>query len=257
MRDVGVICTVARNGEGYSVQNVKRYDVWGGVRSDSGASSSASGGHLANTDKRYCANLGHASDIETGLIYMRARYYEPTTGRFISEDPARDGRNWYIYCNNVPTTLVDSAGRMPHLAAAALGGAFIGFMTAVGSIFGSSFLAPLTPREMLAKVIAGVVGGALGGMAAVLGAGAIGGGMVAGAITTALDDALSGKGFNLSKILLSAGMGGAMGGACRYAIDAGFKQWVLTRAIDDEMWLDVMLGIAGGLTGDGILVFTQ
>ena len=52
-------------------------------------------------------------------------------------------------------------------------------------------------------------------------------------------------------------MGGAMGGACRYAIDAGFKQWVLTRAIDDEMWLDVMLGIAGGLTGDGILVFTQ
>jgi len=24
-----MICTVARNGEGYSVQNVKRYDVWG------------------------------------------------------------------------------------------------------------------------------------------------------------------------------------------------------------------------------------
>ncbi len=81
MRDVGVICTVARNGEGYSVQNVKRYDVWGGVRSDSGASSSTSGGHLANTDKRYCADLGHAADIETGLIYMRARHYEPTTGR--------------------------------------------------------------------------------------------------------------------------------------------------------------------------------
>jgi len=110
MKDVGVIRTVARNGGEYSVQNVKRYGVWGGVRSDSGASSSASGGHLANTDKRYCANLGHASDIETGLIYMRARYYEPTTGRFLSEDPARDGRNWFVYGDNSPTLHADPTG---------------------------------------------------------------------------------------------------------------------------------------------------
>mgnify|MGYP000919649967 CR=1 FL=1 len=111
MKVVSVICTVARNDEGYSVQNVKRYVVWGGVRSDSGASSSASGGHLANTDKRYCANLGHATDIETGLIYMRARYYEPTTGRFLSEDPAMDGKNWYVYCAGSPTLSVDPTGK--------------------------------------------------------------------------------------------------------------------------------------------------
>jgi RHS repeat-associated protein len=31
---------------------------------------------------------GHEYDTETGLSYMQARYYDPATGRFISEDPA-------------------------------------------------------------------------------------------------------------------------------------------------------------------------
>lgn len=31
---------------------------------------------------------GHVRDEETGLFYMRARYYDPRVGRFISPDPA-------------------------------------------------------------------------------------------------------------------------------------------------------------------------
>jgi hypothetical protein len=41
---------------------------------------------------------------------MRARYYEAETGRFISEDPATSGDNWYEYCRNNSIGLVDKTG---------------------------------------------------------------------------------------------------------------------------------------------------
>ena len=56
---------------------------------------------------RYC---GEYYDTETGWVYLRNRYYNPETGRFISEDPARDGSNWYVYCKNNPVTFVDPWG---------------------------------------------------------------------------------------------------------------------------------------------------
>ena len=43
---------------------------------------------------RYC---GEYYDAETGWVYLRNRYYNLETGRFINEDPARDGSNWYVY----------------------------------------------------------------------------------------------------------------------------------------------------------------
>ena len=56
---------------------------------------------------RYC---GEYFDIETGFIYLRARYYDPTLGRFISEDPARDEINWYVYCSGNPVNAFDPSG---------------------------------------------------------------------------------------------------------------------------------------------------
>ena len=53
---------------------------------------------------------GEYFDEETGLIYLRNRYYDPETGRFISEDPAKDGLNWYAYCGNNPVNFVDPWG---------------------------------------------------------------------------------------------------------------------------------------------------
>ena len=54
--------------------------------------------------------FGQYHDAETGLIYLRARYYDPNAGRFISEDPVRDGMNWYAYAANNPVTFVDPTG---------------------------------------------------------------------------------------------------------------------------------------------------
>ena len=53
---------------------------------------------------------GEYTDEESGLIYLRARYYDPGLGRFISEDPIRDGMNWYAYCAGNPVMMVDPSG---------------------------------------------------------------------------------------------------------------------------------------------------
>jgi uncharacterized protein RhaS with RHS repeats len=49
---------------------------------------------------------------ETGLYYYRARYYDPSSGRFLSEDPMGfgGGGNFYTYVLNRPTQLTDSMG---------------------------------------------------------------------------------------------------------------------------------------------------
>ena len=56
---------------------------------------------------RYC---GEYFDEETGFVYLRARYYSPDIGRFVSEDPIKDGNNWYVYCGNNPILFIDTTG---------------------------------------------------------------------------------------------------------------------------------------------------
>jgi RHS repeat-associated protein len=52
-------------------------------------------------------------DTETSLYYYRARYYDPLTGRFLSEDPLgpkEEGPNLYAYVSNNPVTNADPSG---------------------------------------------------------------------------------------------------------------------------------------------------
>jgi RHS repeat-associated protein len=90
-----------KNGASFTVASEKSYDAWGGIRARN-----------SNPEYQgiYCANLGHTQNDEASLIYMRARYYEPSSGRFVSEDVASDGQNWYIYCGNCPVNANDSSG---------------------------------------------------------------------------------------------------------------------------------------------------
>jgi RHS repeat-associated protein len=59
---------------------------------------------------------GHVNDPETGLVYMQARYYQPT-GRFLSPDPVGPTAgnlysfNRYAYANNNPVVNIDTDGR--------------------------------------------------------------------------------------------------------------------------------------------------
>ena len=60
-----------------------------------------------NNPFRYC---GEYFDNETGFIYLRARYYDSDIGRFTTEDPIKDGVNWFIYCANNPMNFIDPSG---------------------------------------------------------------------------------------------------------------------------------------------------
>ena len=58
---------------------------------------------------------GRELDSETGVYYYRARYYDPSLGRFISEDPIQfdGGTNFYAYAGNDPLNLIDPTGLAP------------------------------------------------------------------------------------------------------------------------------------------------
>ena len=64
---------------------------------------------------------GHVNDPDTGLVYMQARYYDPSVGRFLSVDPIGPSPgntfnfNRYDYANNNPYKFIDPDGRRGEL----------------------------------------------------------------------------------------------------------------------------------------------
>jgi RHS repeat-associated protein len=78
---------------------------------DSFGNQTASSGSLTN----FFRYTGREFDTETGLYYYRARYYDPMTGRFLSEDPIhfKAGVNFYSYVNNNSVLLSDPVGTCP------------------------------------------------------------------------------------------------------------------------------------------------
>lgn len=82
------------------MQATYSYDAFGQVLDETGT-----------VDNPY-GFTGRRLDDDTGLMYYRARYYDPEIGRFTQEDPSGidDGLNLYAYVNNNPISKVDPTG---------------------------------------------------------------------------------------------------------------------------------------------------
>ncbi|MBP3359758.1 MAG: RHS repeat-associated core domain-containing protein, partial [Clostridia bacterium] len=81
-----------------TVKNSYDYDVWGNFLKKE------------ETIENHFTYFGQTFDETTGLYYLRARYYDPTTGRFTQQDTAEDGYNWYVYGNQNPVNRIDQSG---------------------------------------------------------------------------------------------------------------------------------------------------
>ncbi|MBW7473875.1 hypothetical protein K0T92_03890 [Paenibacillus oenotherae] len=85
------------------------YDIWGNVTEKVEGMSNPF---------RY---TGEIQDDESGYIYLRARYYDPTVGRFTNEDTYEGenddplSQNLYTYVNNNPLKYTDPTGNLPCL----------------------------------------------------------------------------------------------------------------------------------------------
>jgi RHS repeat-associated protein len=91
--------TSLSNGAG-AVTETYTYDTYG--------KPTASTGVLVNPFQY----TGREFDSETGIYYYRARYFDPSVGRFLNQDPIRfgGGTNFYAYTQNRPADLTDPWG---------------------------------------------------------------------------------------------------------------------------------------------------
>ena len=93
-----------------------KYDAWGNHKVvDANGNEITSSNHLGNLNPfRY---RGYYYDVETGLYFLKSRYYDPEVGRFLNMDAIQyadpesvNGLNLYAYCGDNPVMGYDPEG---------------------------------------------------------------------------------------------------------------------------------------------------
>ncbi|MEI3375211.1 MAG: RHS repeat-associated core domain-containing protein [Coprococcus catus] len=183
IRDGLMTITGLVDANGVAVVNY-RYDSWGILTGITGSMAGTLG-----KDNPYRFK-GYYYDEETGMYYLKSRYYQPEICRFISADEpeltritpmALTDKNLYAYCDNNPIVRRDMDGALwGFVLAGAAVGAAIGAATQVidNAISG---------RELGDGVLLAAVGGAITGAVGATGLGALGQAYVSGAVAAATD----------------------------------------------------------------------
>ena len=81
-----------------SLLDLFTYSTWGSYN------------HLTGPNT-YLASFTGKSYDDTNLVYFNARYYDPTIGRFLTEDSIKKGSAWFTYCGNDPINRIDTNGK--------------------------------------------------------------------------------------------------------------------------------------------------
>ena len=79
----------------------RTFDTFGRLRSDSNSAIDELFGYT-----------GQEYDAAVDLYYYNARWYDADTGRFLSQDPAKDDINPYRYVGNNAPSATDPSGRI-------------------------------------------------------------------------------------------------------------------------------------------------
>ncbi len=133
-----------------AVTDTYHYDAYGTLQEQNGS-----------TSNPYLYR-GEQFDAETDSYYLRARYYQPGTGRFLSTDPFEGETSdpmtlhHYLYGNNDPVNNIDPSGEISVNEMLIVSGE-IGALSAMGWYYGDIF------QEQYAKIAdwfpdAGIVG---------------------------------------------------------------------------------------------------
>jgi RHS repeat-associated protein len=100
-----------------------QYDAFGNKTESAGPA-----GQGANAYTPRQSYTGQTWIASAGMYDYGARFYDPRTGRFISNDPAQDGTNWSAYVGNNPATFNDPWG-LTAITASTVGGSSGGRVT--------------------------------------------------------------------------------------------------------------------------------